>query len=121
MSSRHTSFEILLPESADADAFQEFMTGSYLPAVRVSPTRTGQVTGLTLWRRLGDAPQIAADFVLDVSYVGAPPQRPIVDDPTVTARLEGFGAVTRRAGTYVECAPAAQQHAIRHGTRQPTD
>jgi len=119
VSSRHTSFEILLPESADADAFQEFMTGSYLPAVRVSPTRTGQVTGLTLWRRLGDAPQIAADFLLDVSYVGAPPQRPIVDDPTVTARFEGFGAVTRRAGTYVECAPAAQQHAIRHGTGQP--
>jgi hypothetical protein len=32
MSSRHVSFEILLPESADADAFEEFMTGSYLPA-----------------------------------------------------------------------------------------
>ena len=27
MSSRHVSFEILLPESADADAFEEFMTG----------------------------------------------------------------------------------------------
>ena len=62
MSSRHVSFEILLPEAADAKAFEEFMTGSYLPAVRVSPTRTGQVTGLTVWRRLDDAPQAAGDF-----------------------------------------------------------
>ena len=106
MSSRHVSFEILLPESADANAFQEFMTGSYLPAVRVSPTRTGQVTGLTLWRRLDDAPQANGDFLLDVSYAGAPPRRPIVDDPTVTARFEGFGAVTRRLGTYSECVPS---------------
>ncbi len=48
MSSRHISFEVLLPESADADVLREFMTRCYLPAVRVSPTRTGQVTGLTV-------------------------------------------------------------------------
>jgi hypothetical protein len=118
MSSRHISFQILLPESANADAFQEFMTGSYLPAVRVSPTRTGQVTALTLWRRLDDAPLAAGDFLLDVSYVGTPPQRPIVDDPTVTVRFEDFGAVTRRLGAYSECTPIAQQQAILHGTEE---
>ncbi len=62
MSSRHISFEVLLPESAGADVLREFMTRCYLPAVRVSPTRTGQVTGLTVWRRLDDAPQAAGDF-----------------------------------------------------------
>jgi len=50
--------------------------------------------------------------------VGIPPQRPIVDDPTVTARFEGFGAVTRRLEAYSECTPVAQQQAILHGTEE---
>jgi len=96
MSSRHISFEVLLPESADADVLREFMTRCYLPAVRVSPTRTGQVTGLTVWRRLDDARRPPVTTGRDVSDVSA--QRPIVDDPATTARFEGFGAISQRLG-----------------------
>jgi hypothetical protein len=85
--------EIELPENADADAFADFMRDEYMPAVRRSPTRVGQVLGVQLMKRAtSDSSQA---FLWLVRWSGVSGGRAHVDDDAVRRKFEDFGAAIK--------------------------
>jgi hypothetical protein len=93
-------YTLKVPPDVDPDDFEAFMRDSYLPAVRMSPTRTGQVLGLRLWRGVDDTETQTPIFLLQLFFGGLSSVQPRVDDADVTARFEAFGAPLQRLGGY---------------------
>ncbi len=93
-------YQISLPESADGNVFEKFMTDRYLPAVRRGPTRLGVVTGLALWRETADP----NSFLIQMDYNGAPVGQLVVTDDEIRARFEAFNAPAVRLAAYKEAA-----------------
>ena len=100
MSSRMIMYRLEVPPDVDSDAFEAFMRDSYLPAVRMSPTRTGQVLGLRLWRGVDDTEAQTTTFLLQVFFGGLSSVQPWVDDADVTAKFESFSTTLQRLGAF---------------------
>jgi len=97
-------YQISLPETQDADAFETFMKDRYFPAVHKGPTRTGQVTSLALWRGVADTSEWTQTFLIHVGFDGLAIGQPRVDDDEVQSAFDAFGAPLNRLGAFQECA-----------------
>lgn len=102
-------YQIRVPAEQDAEAFAKFMREEYLPAIGPrTPTRVGQVTGLTLLQRAPDDFQEsgadnAPEFFLHVNWEGVSGCRDSwVADEEVLRKLESFGARVKLLGSYGE-------------------
>jgi hypothetical protein len=100
MTNRTILFTLEVPADVDPDAFEAFMRDSYLPAVRMSPTRTGQVLGLRFWRGVDDTEAQTTTFVLQVFFGGLSSVQPWIDDADVAAKFESFNTPLQRMGAF---------------------
>ena len=82
--------EIELPENADVAAFADFMRDEYVPAVRMLPTRVGQVLGVQLLQRASG--EATPSFLWLVHWSGLSGGRAHVDDDAIRRKFEEFGA-----------------------------
>ncbi len=96
------SYQISLPESSDADAFEKFMTDRYLPAIHTGPTRVGQVTGVALWRGVASTHAATSHFLIQVDYGGLATGQIVVDDKGLVAEFESYEPTLTRLGAYNE-------------------
>lgn len=103
MSDRMIVYTLTTPPGVDADAFEAFMRESYIPAVLMWPTRTGQVLGLRLWRGVDDTEAEATSFLLQVSFGGLSALQLRVPDD-VAAEFESFTTPLHRLAAYNLCA-----------------
>jgi hypothetical protein len=91
--------QITLPERMDGDAFEQFMRDEYFPAVDMSPTRAGQVTGLALFRGETKSQPDTNTFLLRVDFDFA--ERPLEVDEEVQRKFESFGPRVERVYSQV--------------------
>lgn len=103
MNDRMIVYTLTTPPGVDADAFEAFMRESYIPAVLMWPTRTGQVLGLRLWRGMDDTESESTSFALQVSFEGLSVLQLRVPDD-VAADFESFATPLDRLNAYHLCA-----------------
>jgi hypothetical protein len=101
-------YEITLPEQQDVEAFVTFVQNEYFPAVHKGPTRVGEVTGLTLLRRVLGADDQTSRFFLHVGFSGLASVGVRIHDEEVQHKFEAFGASIEKRGTYDEVAVWAE-------------
>jgi hypothetical protein len=94
--------QITLPERMDADAFEEFMRDEYFPAVDMTPTRRGGVTGLTLLRRVTETTHATMNTFL--MYAGFDGSAEVRVNEEVQHKFESIGPRVENFGAYYEAA-----------------
>jgi hypothetical protein len=82
------------------EAVEEFLRDDYLPAIRMGPTRVGQILGLRLWRNVDDPGTATSRFLLEVRFSGYSHLQPHIEDPDVEARFETRGVSVERLGAF---------------------
>jgi hypothetical protein len=96
-------FQITLPEQVDPEAFETFMTDRYFPAVHWGPTRVGQATGLSLWRRAENSEHPSRTYLMEYGFAGLLGDRlPRVSDDAVQADFETYRPYFEPLGPFTE-------------------
>ncbi len=107
-------YQIRLPQKQDAEAFVKFMREEYLPAVRKTPTRAGQVTALMLLERENefDGDDVEHEFFLHVGWDGVRASEIHVDNDEVGRKFRAFKAPLKRLGSFAEVAAWREHNAV---------
>ena len=93
--------ERFLPERFDE--FEEFMRDEYLPAVDMTPTRMGGISGITLLRGVTEETHATTNTFLMYEGFDGNAGRVRVNEE-VQRKFESFGPRVERLGTYYEAA-----------------
>jgi hypothetical protein len=108
MGARMILLEVVAPaDGPEPEQLETFLRERYLPAVRMSPTRLGEIDVLRVWRGWTDTHEPSARFVVELRYGGMASIRPVIDDDEVAAEYERLGLSTELLGSFDQVAERA--------------